>query len=849
MNEKSIQVRLDTSGEHIVIKTERPLSFLILKEFVALKDECMLGSYTYTFPVYTNNCFSAFFFIKKFYSNIDVLENELKLIKKQAKKVAQPKVYQLVEGYLGITVPPIESYIRILSSINATNIMKDTYRVPFSRLYESYRLLSSWVHPFLPKFIIDKELDEIIKTPLTSYNTMRDIMNVDLSELSTVYYGYKIKKEGFDKLGYTNAAELLFKRPVKYIDRRRTEAWNRCPFGESVFVRCIIQNVIVSNGKAYIEVQDVESKREFEITFFGGAYLGRMYKPGDVAIIQLMKIGKDKASGQNIFSEADVQSMPIIPVYRQSPSNKITSKVLTQCVQEVFTRFDGKDLADYINLDSSLWELLYDLHFPKDVTNYIDTIDKLAYIELLYLQLVFLDRKYNSKDEIGLSKIPTGKTNYSKEAYKNLPFKLTNGQSNAIKDMINCLRSTTPEKVLLSADVGSGKTICAQIACLYNADCGFQSVLVGPTEILAQQLYSTFIKFTEKLSKKPNIVYLSGKTKAKEKADIYKKLETGEIDILVGTHSVLTVPKFHNLGLVVVDEQQKFGVVQREQLLSVREDGKIPDLISQTATPIPRSVATSFFGDLHLITIEEKPQDRIPIKTELLKVNSEEFLRGKCSDIWNNINTELQNGHKMFIVAPAVEEDTKCISTAKIDKAMKHLPMLYANNIKYKVVTGKQSKEAQEKTLKGFRDGEFNVLIASSIVEVGIDIKEATIIVILGADRFGASSLHQIRGRVGRNNLQSYCYLVNDGKDDNPRLNALVHSDNGFQIALSDMATRNIGDILGTKQSGESNLRFCDVNEHVKYVEAAQVEAEKIYNSNQKKKALEDAYSFLGIER
>ena len=132
-------------------------------------------------------------------------------------------------------------------------------------------------------------------------------------------------------------------------------------------------------------------------------------------------------------------------------------------------------------------------------------------------------------------------------------------------------------------------------------------------------------------------------------------------------------------------------------MLSVREDGKIPDLISQTATPIPRSVATSFFGDLHLITIEEKPQDRIPIKTELLKVNSEEFLKGKCSDVWNNINTELQNGHKMFIVAPAVEEDTKCISTAKIDKAMKHLPMLYANNIKYKVVTGKQSKEAQEK--------------------------------------------------------------------------------------------------------------------------------------------------------
>ena len=846
---KSIQVRLDTAGEHIIIKTQRPLSFLILKEFVALKDEHLLGTYTYAFPVYSNNCFAAYFFVKKFHSEIDYLENELNLIKKQAEKLPTPTVFQLTDGYLGIKIPPIESYIRVLGVISATNVMKDLYRVPFSRLYEAYRLLSSWKHAYLPQFTIDKDLESFIKTPLTSYNTMRDITSVDLSELSTVYYGYKIKKEGFEKLGYTNASELLFKRPIKYIDRRRTEPWNHCPFGESVFVKCIIGDIMVSNGKAYIQAQDVESKRELEVTFYGGAYLSRMYKPGDVAVIQLTRIAKDKATGQTIFSEADVQSMPIIPVYRQSPTNRITSKVLTQCVQEVFTRFDGSNLASYINMEPSLWELLYDLHFPKDVTNYISTIDKLAYIELLYLQLVFLDRRSNAKEEIGLSKTPTGKTNYTKEAYSKLPFKLTNGQTNAIKEIVGYMKKPTPEKVLLSADVGAGKSICAQIACLYNADCGYQSVLTAPTEILAQQLYSTFVKFIEPLEHKPNIVYLSAKTKAKEKKTILEQVANGDIDILVGTHSVLNISNFYNLGLVVVDEQQKFGVTQREKLLSARDDGKIPDLISQTATPIPRSVATSFFGDLNLITIEEKPQDRIPIKTELLNVDSKSFLECRCTDVWNNIHNELKQGHKMFIVAPSVEEETQYISTAKIEKALKHLPMMYANDIKFKSVTGKQSKEVQEKTLKGFRDGEFNVLIASSIVEVGIDIKEATIMVILGADRFGASSLHQIRGRVGRNNLQSYCYLVNDGKADNPRLNALVGSDNGFQIALSDMATRDIGDIFGTRQSGENNLKFCDVNEHTKYVEAAQREAEKIYKSPNKKKALEDAYSFLGIER
>lgn len=847
--EKNIQVRLDTTGEHITIRTQRPLSFLILKEFVGLKDEHMLGTYQYVFPVYSNNCFATFNFVKKFRNDVDFLDNELLLIKKQAEKVPQPEVFKFADGYVGVKIPPIESYIRVLNILGATNIMRDTYRIPFSRLYESYRMLTSWKHPYLPSFRVSEELEDIVKTPLTSYNTMRDIMSVDLSELSTVAYGYKIKSEGFDKLGYTNAAELLFKRPMKYIDRRRTESWAHCPFGESVFVKCIIGNIMVSNGKAYFELQDVESNRTFEATFFGGAYLGRLYKPGDVVIVQLVRIARDKANGQNIFSETDVQSMPIIPVYRQSPSNKITSKVLTQCVQEVFTRFDGKDLASYINMDSSLWELLYDLHFPKDVTNYIDTIDKLAYIELLYLQLVFLDRRVSSKEAIGLSKIPTGKTDYTNEAYGKLPFKLTNGQSNAIQEIMDAMKKPTPEKILLSADVGAGKSICAQMACLYNVDCGYQSVLTAPTEILAQQLFNTFEKFLEPLEHKPVIAYLSGKTKAKEKQAIYDKVESGEIDILVGTQSVLIVPKFHNLGLVVVDEQQKFGVAQREVLLGAREDGKVPDLISQTATPIPRTVATSFFGDVHLITIEEKPQDRIPIKTELLKVNSEGFLSGKCVDVWANIINELRQGHKMFIVAPAVDEDTQYISTAKVEKALKHLPLLYANDVKYKVVTGKQSRETQEKTLKEFRDGDFNVLVASSIVEVGIDIREATVMVILGADRFGASPLHQIRGRVGRNNLQSYCYLVNDGKADNPRLNALVRSDNGFQIALADMATRDIGDILGTRQSGETNLKFCDINEHTKLVEAAQMEAEKIYKSPEKKKALEDAYNFLGIER
>ena len=239
---------------------------------------------------------------------------------------------------------------------------------------------------------------------------------------------------------------------------------------------------------------------------------------------------------------------------------------------------------------------------------------------------------------------------------------MTKGQVEALEVFKNKLQTENPEKMLLSADVGAGKTLCAQFACLFTADAGYQSVLVGPTEILTTQLYETFLKLIKPLKDKPTIAFLSGKTKAAERKSILSKLANGEIEILVGTQAVTNITDWNNLGLIVIDEQQKFGASQREALLNARADGIMPDIISQTATPIPRTTALAFYGDIDLVPIKEKPKNRKPIITELVKeVDSEDFLSSYKGPEWDNILNELEQGRQMFIVAPAVDEEAKII--------------------------------------------------------------------------------------------------------------------------------------------------------------------------------------------
>lgn len=392
-------------------------------------------------------------------------------------------------------------------------------------------------------------------------------------------------------------------------------------------------------------------------------------------------------------------------------------------------------------------------------------------------------------------------------------------------------------------------TILAQLSCMQALDNGYQSVLAGPTEVLAIQLYDTFEKIINNMpdSMKPNIAFLGGKTKAKEKKELLKYIKSGDIDIVIGTHAVLNdTIEYKNLGLVIIDEQQKFGTAQREVLLNSRNDGKKPDLIAQTATPIPRSTAQAFYGDINLISLVGKPKGRIEIVTKWIQENPQSITKQKNHSMWQDVMNEIKKGHQAFVVVPMVYESKK-MDSASVEGAYADLKKALPD-AKVGFTHGSLKKAEQQEVMEKFRANELDVLIASTVIEVGVDVPNATRVVVLSADRLGASSLHQIRGRVGRSNIASTCYLVSEGKTptSQKRLQALVDSNDGFEIAKVDLETRGQGDLFGLRQAGESTLRFSNLVDHSKLVNSAQTIANNIYASQYKDLAIKDAQAILG---
>lgn len=846
MNNKVSIILDEQNTNSIILESPKELSLTILNELVSYKVEATENNnLIYKIPIMPYNCFVVACLYIKSSSMFLLDENSFNRIKLYASSVCKPQAFIHNDGYIGIHVPSIPAYERLMSVLGAKHARLTLWTIPFSRLYEAYRMISIYKHPFLPSLEIKEDLSEYVREEISENNSMEDLFKVELKDLISVKKGWQIKPEGFSKLKYTTAADLLLRRPKSYIDRRNIASFKRAPYGKPLYFYGQVVSFSSSFGQnSFMELND--GSTTFEITFWGNGYLTKVYRPGTFVYVEAIKIGHNKANGSKIVSPEEVSALPVTPVYRQAPSSKITTKVLTNCVEELLMRFKGDNLASYIHTDGrSLWKLLNDLHFPKDLETYYETLDRLAFIELFYMQLLFLDKKKNEVKRKGIVR-EKRKTSLTEEAINSLPYKLTSegkGQAQAIKTIFSRMRASDPADMLLSADVGAGKTTCAVAACLYNVETGFQSVLAGPTEILARQLYDNLERFIAPLSNKPTIAYLSGNTKAKEKRDIEKGVREGHIDILVGTHGVFNL-EYKNLGLIVIDEEQKFGRAQREQLLFSRKDGRIPDILKQTATPIPQTTALAFYGDIDLINITSKPGARKENITEWVRMSSDDFVNNTNTDYWNHIKSEINNGRQIFIVTPAVNEEAKSASVKAVQKI---LEKTFKDKISIDIVHGQMKREQQNKKLLEFRENKFNILIASSVIEVGIDIPNATVMLVLDADRFGASSLHQIRGRVGRSDHQGYCFLVsgNQSKNTEKRLSSLVNSNDGFEIALVDLETRKEGDLFGEKQSGESKLMFCDFTDHTSLVEVAKTEAEKIYNSNIKELALRDAKAFL----
>ena len=500
----------------------------------------------------------------------------------------------------------------------------------------------------------------------------------------------------------------------------------------------------------------------------------------------------------NIFLRGlDNSGEEIIPVYHLTKG--ITSKQMSMYI--------NRALSD-INIDNNIPEEIknkynfmdeYDalkiIHNPKEENDLKIALKTLKYEELFtYMKKVKeLKKKNEEHNDLYIKEVDDKKVD---EFIKNLPFDLTEDQIKVTNKMIDNLKSDTKMNRLLQGDVGSGKTIVAFILSYAAYTSGYQSALMAPTEVLALQHYENACKIFKNTNFK--IGLLTGKMSLKEKKEIYKQIETKKIDMLIGTHALISDNViWNNLGLVITDEQHRFGVNQRMKL---KNKAISPDVLMMSATPIPRTYALTIYGDTDVSSIKTMPKGRIPVITKVKKTD-------ELKDVLESIYSALKNNNQTYVVAPMIEENEDTDYTNVYD--LKHKFELAFKNYTVEIMHGKMTNDEKEKVMNNFKDNKINILISTTVVEVGVDVKNATVMVIFDADRFGLSTLHQLRGRVGRNSLQSYCYLISD--KDKKRLKIMEETTDGYKISEEDFKLRGQGDLFGNRQSGALSFKISDI--------------------------------------
>ena len=465
-------------------------------------------------------------------------------------------------------------------------------------------------------------------------------------------------------------------------------------------------------------------------------------------------------------------------------------------------------------------EAIENIHFPKDNETLQKARYSLVFEELFLIQLkLALLREENNKN---LSAVPLEikKDGLVMRFIESLPFKLTSAQQRAVNEILNDLNSTKPMQRLLQGDVGSGKTVVATIMLLAGIENGYQAAIMAPTEILAQQHYNNLVKWLTPLGLKVELLIGSIGKKIRRESEI--NLRNGQANIAVGTHALIQDGvEFANLGAVVIDEQHRFGVKQR---LALRKKSQNPQVLTMTATPIPRTLAITMNGDLDLTIIDELPKGRKPIITTL--TNS----RRQIADL---IRHEVDAGRQAYIVYPLIEEsETLSAKAATIEKERWQKEVF--PNYKIGLLHGKLKNDEKDEVMEKFKNKEYDILVSTTVVEVGVDVPNATVIVIENAERFGLSQLHQLRGRVGRSDLQSYCVLSSSTKsqETRARLDIMTQTNDGFVIAEKDLQIRGPGEFLGTRQSGLPDMIIADIVNDAKILELARSEAIDFVRNN-----------------
>ncbi|MGA0878780.1 MAG: ATP-dependent DNA helicase RecG [Ilumatobacteraceae bacterium] len=685
--------------------------------------------------------------------------------------------------------------------------------------------------------------------------TMADLAAIPITRLKSVGAGKRA--ESFAKFGITNLLELLTHYPRRWIDRTREATVAEAVEGVDAVV---IGDVVAvdapaafrrGRGPSRVTATVADETGRLQLVFFNQPWRARQLTVGATVAV-FGRVGTFRQHKQmanptvDVLGESGRRPRSIVPVYPQSEKVDLPSWVVGRAVEEALTRCVPRGIDDPLDAEvraeyslCGRQEALRGIHLPDSFAHKEMARRRLAFDELLRVQIALVARKKAMEIEsIGIRHRVDG--DVVKRFHASLPYALTGAQRRVIAEIERDMAGPHPMHRLLQGDVGSGKTVVAVSAMMVAVQGGYQGALMAPTEVLAEQHWTgirslvaglTVVDDRSLLGERPvRVELLTGSVTGERRREVLAGIAAGNVDVVVGTHALIQESvEFRSLGVVVVDEQHRFGVEQRAALRA--KGAVVPDVLVMTATPIPRTAAMTVYGDLDVSVLDEKPAGRTPIVTRHAEGPERE------AEVWEAVRHEVGVGRQAYVVCPLIEE-SESVEVASAEETAQRLEAGALAGLRLAVLHGRLSSAEKESIMDRFRRGSIDVLVATTVIEVGVDVPNATIMVILDADRFGISQLHQLRGRVGRGSQASFCWLVTSAKDDalvpasNPRIDALVESDDGFHLAEVDLDLRGEGTLMNKEQKGRSDLKLASLRRDRELVSMARDVAEQLVDDD-----------------